>query len=479
MKYVLTRHAFAYLLSHGVPAMIGFLGIAVYSRLLSPEEYGRYALVFAVAAMVNAVLFEWLKVSVLRLSKNDVQKDVFYMTVKASFVGLMSVSLALATVFFLVSNWIPWPLLVLTLFLTWGQSWYQLNLSLLRAELNPLRYGRIAFARAVLGLVLAVSFIAAGFAEIGLLVGLILGLAFSVAPLSVKRWGFKLSRSKISKPLLKQFASYGLPLTITMLLGMIIHQSDRIIISSMLGVESTGMYAITYDLTEQSIFTLMLIVNLAAFPLAVKALEEHGETAAHKQVKANTGMLLAIGMPMLVGLILTRESVAYLFLGEPFRDTAVTLIPYIAVGALLKGFKLYGIDILFHLTKQTKLQIVPVVVAAFANVVLTIVLIPVYGLEGAALATVVAYALSIALSWFIVHKQMTRLPFPFKEFVKILCATAVMATTIWPFLGGEGLSSFVIQVLVGISSYGLVYGLFHYEQLLMLLKRSRKKENCK
>lgn len=375
---MLARHAFAYLLSHGVPAIVGFVGIALYSRWLTPEEYGRYALLFASAAVMNAVVFEWLKVSVLRLQRNGAPNEVFYMSVKVVFFALMGITFVCASGFWLLSNGsqIDGFLILLALVLSWGQSWYQLNLSLLRAELKPLQYGKVAFARAVLGLALASLFIWFGYAEIGLLLGLIGGLLLSTMPLFRKRWGFSIKPALVSLPLLRSYAAYGLPLTITLLLGMIIHQSDRFIIGAMMGVEATGSYAVTYDLTEQSIFTLLLIVNLAAFPLAVKKLDNEGEQAANRQVKANMTLLLAIGLPMLIGFVMARESIATLFLGEAFRDTAVSLIPFIAVGALLKGFKLYGIDILFHLKKQTKLQIIPVVLAAVANVGLTIWFIP-------------------------------------------------------------------------------------------------------
>ena len=41
----LLRHSFIYLFARGVPGVINFLAIAVYTRLLPPEEYGQYALV--------------------------------------------------------------------------------------------------------------------------------------------------------------------------------------------------------------------------------------------------------------------------------------------------------------------------------------------------------------------------------------------------------------------------------------------------
>jgi len=474
---LLTKHAFAYLLSHGIPAIVGFLGIAIYSRLLSPEEYGQFALIFASAAIVNAVVFEWLKVSVLRIQKQrDVGETTYYMTIKVAFITLIVGSFLIGVAVLLFLNSLSPSFLLLVLLLSSCQSWYQLNLSLLRAELNPLGYGKMAFIRAITGLLFATLLITLDYGAFGLVVGLVIGLLLSVAPMVFTRWGVRVKPKKVNGTLLKQFASYGLPLTITLLLGIIIQHSDRLIIHAMIGVEATGQYAIAYDLTEQSIFTLMLIINLAAFPIAVRALEKRGEQAAKAQVRKNTRLLLGVGIPATIGFILLKDVIATVFLGTAFQETAILLIPYIAIGALMKGMKLYAIDIVFHLTKQTKIQIIPVVVAATVNVALTIILIPLYGLEGAAMATVAAYAFAIISSWLLLAAQRTTLPFPVKDFVKILFASAIMGLSTLPFAGDERLGISLLQVIVAGLTYCFVCGCLYFKDLTnMVLKRKVNK----
>ncbi|MFS0788582.1 oligosaccharide flippase family protein [Shouchella sp. 1P09AA] len=477
---MLTKHAFAYLLSHGIPAIVGFLGIAIYSRILSPEQYGQFALIFANAAIVNAVVFEWLKVSVLRMQKQrDVGETTYYMTIKVAFIALIVISFLIGIALMLFSNFLSPSFLLLVLLLSWCQSWYQLNLSLLRAELNPMGYGKMAFIRAITGLLFATLLITLDYGAFGLVVGLIIGLLLAVVPMNFKRWGVFVKPAQVNSTLLKQFAGYGLPLTITLLLGIIIHHSDRLIIHAMVGVEATGQYAIAYDLTEQSIFTLMLIINLAAFPIAVRALENRGEQAAKAQVRKNTRLLLGVGIPATIGFILLKDVMATVFLGAAFQETAIVLIPYIAIGALLKGMKLYAVDIVFHLTKQTKLQVIPVLVAATVNVALTIILIPSYGLEGAAMATVVAYAFAIISSWLLLMKQQTTIPFPVKDFVKILFASAIMALSALPFAGDERLVISLLQVFVAGLTYCFVCGCLYFKDLknMFLKKKANKNQH--
>jgi len=480
MNSLLPKHAFAYLLSHGIPAIVGFVGIAIYSRLLTPEEYGYYAFIFASAAIVNAVLFEWLKVSVLRIQKQQELGSSYFMTIKLAFLSLMLISALFGLVITLIAAGATPAVVFTILLLAWSQSWYQLHLSLLRSELNPLGYGKVAFARSVIGLLSATILIYFDFGATGLVIGFIIGLLLSVFPMSIRRFGLNMTPSACNISLVKQFASYGLPLTITLLLGIVIHQSDRFIITAMLGMEATGSYAIAYDLTEQTIFTCMLIINLAAFPLAIRAFEQKGERAAHQQIKRNTEMLLAVGLPATIGFIMTKDFITSFFLGTAFQETARILMPYIAIGAFLKGIKLYAIDTVFHLTKQTKRQIIPVIFAAVVNVALTIILIPPYGLEGAAIATVLAYAIAITVSWLLLVIQRIPYFFPFKEFVKVLLASATMIVSILPFYDESGIVMFLTRVFIGIFSYSLVYAALHYHQLKAFIENrsERKKRIC-
>src|SRR5690348_6455620 len=59
-------HTAIYLLARGLPGLIAFLSIPLFSRLLDPTEYGRYALVIATVNLLNALLFQWLRLSLVR-----------------------------------------------------------------------------------------------------------------------------------------------------------------------------------------------------------------------------------------------------------------------------------------------------------------------------------------------------------------------------------------------------------------------------
>ena len=60
------RHSVFYLLARGLPGLVNLAAIAVYTRLLAADEYGRYALVIAGVGFANKLMFEWLRLACVR-----------------------------------------------------------------------------------------------------------------------------------------------------------------------------------------------------------------------------------------------------------------------------------------------------------------------------------------------------------------------------------------------------------------------------
>jgi O-antigen/teichoic acid export membrane protein len=63
---MLIRHSAAYALARGLPALINFAALALFTRLLGPDEYGRYALVIATVVLANGIGFQWIHLGLLR-----------------------------------------------------------------------------------------------------------------------------------------------------------------------------------------------------------------------------------------------------------------------------------------------------------------------------------------------------------------------------------------------------------------------------
>ena len=93
----LLRDSAIYLLARGVPAAISFAALAVYTRILSPEEFGLYALAMTAVTLGNALLFRWLNAGVKRyVFRYRKERGPFLATVATAFGAAVLVATAIA-----------------------------------------------------------------------------------------------------------------------------------------------------------------------------------------------------------------------------------------------------------------------------------------------------------------------------------------------------------------------------------------------
>lgn len=451
---MLVKHSGMYLLARGLPGAINFLAIALYTRLLAPEEYGRYALVLAGVGLFNVVFFQWLRLSLLRfLPSHLANLKPLLATILVSFSALVLFTGVLGVL--LACLW-PDPtwrgLMLLAVPLLWLQAWFDLNLELARSQLRPLRYGLMSGSRSVTALSLGGLLVLWGLGVAGPLIG---GLLATLLVGTAGSWQVWRGLAFMpSRPLALDLLRYGLPLTATFALGFVVSASDRFLIAAFLGERAAGMYAAGYDIAQNSLTLLMMIVNLAAYPLLVRALEEKGPAFAQEQARKNATAILVVGMPASAGFAILAPNIAFVMLGGAFREQAALLLPIISLASLVAGIKAFHFDLAFQLGRSTFGQVRVLSVAALVNVLLNVWWVPIFELQGAAYATLVAYSVGLVLS-VIWGRRTFVMPFPLHDFMKLILACIIMLLAVWPLLPCSGARGLVVQVLVGMTAYSL------------------------
>jgi len=338
--------------------------------------------------------------------------------------------------------------------LLWVQAWFELNLEMVRTRLAALRYLIVSMVKAILALGLGVLLILLGLSAYGPLLGLAVGMVFAVLALTRREWhGVRIG--KTDPQLLRALLNYGLPLTATSALAFVINSSDRLLIGWRLGADAAGLYAAGYDLTQQSLVVLMMMVNLASYPIIVRALEHEGVEACQQQLKRSLLLLLAVALPAATGMAVLAPSIAGTLLPPSFREAATQVIPWIALANLFSGVKSYYLDFSFQLGSCTLGQVWVTLAAAILNLALTLWWLPQLGVLGAAYATVAAYALAFGLSW-ITGGSIFPMPSCPADVPKLFVATGGMAAVLWPTLALHGKVALVGQLALGAGIYGLL-----------------------
>lgn len=453
---MLLRHYLAYMLARGVPGVVNLLTLVVLTRLLDPESYGRYALTIAGAGLVNIVLFQWIKLAATRFlpaAQGERQHDLIAALIRiffflTAFGGALTVTAALLAPASLASLlWIG-GLLALV------QAWFEFGQELARGRLDPKLFGLLALSRAVLALGCGAGLVLAGFGAVGALWGAIAGYLISALPLFVRRVVRDKALSGAHRGWVRRFAAYGLPLTATVVLVFVVDTSDRFMLAAYLGEAVTGAYSAAYNLVQQSLGVLMTIVNLAAYPLAARAADAGNKSDARRQLAASGELLMAVGLPAATGLTLLSDEFTAALLGPQFQNGASLVVPLIAFAILLATLKSFYWDLAFQLSHRTVAQIWIAAAAALINVLLNVVLIPRWGMIGAAWATLAAFGAGMLLS-FVLGRRIYPMPIPLRSWSRIGVATGVMALAVSPsWLGDGGVVEVVGRVLVGVLVYG-------------------------
>ena len=318
--------------------------------------------------------------------------------------------------------------------------------------MQPWRYSSMMFTKTAVSIATGAVLIQAGFGWRGPIIGLSIGMFLPA--LSAFRRDWTTVHIRVNRDVLGTLFHYGIPLSITVALTVIINSSDRLLIAWLLGDDAAGTYSAGVDVITQTLTLLMMTINLAAFPLAVRALNSGGPEAARAQLRNNASLLLGVGVPATVGLCILAPGIADCLLGPQFRDAASKLIPIVSISGFLAGIKAYYFDAAFQFVGRTLSQVWIVLAVAIVNAFLNLVMIRRFHLPGAATATLCAYALSMVLTiW--QGRRKFRLPFPWITFFQVLVAAAAMAGTVYPTRSYRGAISLTFQVAIGACIYGI------------------------
>jgi O-antigen/teichoic acid export membrane protein len=426
---MLFRHILGYGPANLVTAFASFASIYIYTRLVDPAEYGLYALVLSVVLMSQAIFFYWLQVGTTRFIVHATNANAF-----ATFASTVYLSFAVASAGFSAGYvivvlalplapelrnalWLGLPLVLL-------RSLVAINQAFHRGSMKVLRYNLIECTHVIMGLVFGLLIVTkTGLRSGGLLLGLVCSAAIVVladARLLLGKFALRLDMAQ-----LKALLTFSLPLAVCYGLNFVLSTSDRLLLQYFLGPGQVGVYSVSYGIVDRGMTSVFLAISLAAFPLAVRKLEEEGKEAARSQLYRNGVALLAIAIPACAGLIGIKDYLAAVLIGQEFRTQALEIMPWIAVSALLSGLQVHFFDHAFHLGKRTDLFVWSIGPAAVLNIALNIILLPRIGLMGAVYATFLGYVASIAGS-ILVGRRAFHVPFPIIPALRISAAAFPM-----------------------------------------------------
>ncbi|ACJ17192.1 Polysaccharide biosynthesis related protein [Thermococcus onnurineus NA1] len=244
-------------------------------------------------------------------------------------------------------------------------------------------------------------------------------LALSIDVRKVKLFEF---RFLISLKIAKDLINFSIPLMLTGILGFIMNWTDTLMLGYYISSEVVGIYSAATPLAR--LITIVLASTSTIYTPIVTTLYAEEKTEAMRRVyQILTKWTFLITLPLFSAMLLFPETIISSLFGNRYVPAALAL-QILSLGFMFHTFLgLNGLSLI--VIGDTNANLISNIFAAVFNIVLNIILIPVYGLDGAALATTISYFIVNILKSYWLYKKTGIHPFS-RNYMKSLIISIVL-----------------------------------------------------
>ncbi len=398
----LGRHSAIYGIGGLVSRVIAVLLLPVYTRYLSPADYGQIETLLALTTVMGLLLRAGITSAFFRFyfdvdddrGRLRVLRTSFWFTMGGGTLGLAFLLLLagpISTLLFGTSE--AADLVRASGVALWATVNYEQLTALFRVEERSTAFVAASLANVLLTIgltLLLVVVLEQG--PLGVIVGNFSGtLMVYLVLLGYRREQLGL---EFDRGLLREMNRFGLPLVPTALFLWVTNFSDRFFLVKLADVAEAGLYSVGVRVASAMVL-LLTAFRLAwpAFAYSIKDEDEARRTYAYvltylTVVTAWVALALSLLAPWIVDLLAAESFAESSRVVGPLAFSTVAYAAYIVVAI--------GVG----RARRTQFNWVVTGVAALVNVALNLALIPAYGMIGAAIATVAAYAtMAVGMAW--------------------------------------------------------------------------------
>lgn len=254
--------------------------------------------------------------------------------------------------------------------------------------------------------------------------------------------------SSFNKEKLKELLKIGLPLMPNFLVYWIYNSADKVMISHILNASATGVYSVASRIGHISNLIYTAFAGGWLY-FAYSTMNDDDQI----QLKSNIfEYLAAVSFAATVALTAVSKLGFQILFTEEYREGYI-VVPYLFLSPLL--LMLYQVLAnQFTIMKKTYLNLLSLSVGAILNVFLNWVLIPNIGIEGASIATLLGYIISIFLC-IIILRKMKLININGRVYANIL----IFATffVVWRFWAYESITGSIILGVIVECLFAILY----------------------
>lgn len=434
----------------------GLLLIPIITKILGAEEYGLFVQFTVTISLITSFSTLGLPYTTVRFLAGETDKKRICDDLYSTFCLIALVSTAISLFILLASNQIAE-------FLFGGTKIFVLLIALLipieslngsfqnifRVFQDIKGYTIILIARTLIETLAAIIVVLSGFGIIYVAVTIVFMRAIIMVVLliiTVRSIGFKIPAFIRMRDYLK----FGLPTVPSNMASWVTNSSNRYIISFFLGVIYVGYFNPAYMLGNL-IQIFMTPVDFVLVAIVAKVYEEKNLDLLRNIFRYSIKYFLMISIPAFFGLSLLSKPILTVLTTNEIADQSYLVTPFIAFSMLLTGIGGVALGKSLFLAKRTDISMISWILVALSNVLLNILLIPKWGINGAAIATMISFMLGFIFEGYYAIKYF-KFSIDWVSIIKTIISSLVMSLCII-FFTPRNLAEIVVIVVLGIFVY--------------------------
>lgn len=378
---------------------IGFFYRLALARLLSVEQYGLLFLAFAITSAIVALCIQGFPQGIMRYvsfygGKKDTKRVKGIVVYGISLVGLLG--LLTGVLLFLLSDWVAGAIFhspglaillkVLSLSIPLQGLFFALSSAMEGfKQLKYWAYAEIMGRQStnfVLAIILAILGYGAFGASLAYFAAFFLADAILLVALAKRVFDF---RSNL-KPIFpfREFFSFSLPLFLSTSILAFSGNIDLMMLGFFKTAASVGIFAVAITLAE--LLNLFRFSFNKIFPAIASSIIASGQSDELGPLfKSVTKWVFAGTLPLFLVMLLFPDTLISVFFGSAYMAGALSL-SILAFGYMVRA-AVGSVGYLLIVSGRTKLTLINAFLIVSLNVILDYILIPIYGIPGAAMAT--------------------------------------------------------------------------------------------
>lgn len=348
---------------------------------------------------------------------------------------------------------------------------------LLFQAFNRVDYKAVVTATtAVVQFTAAVGLVLLGFGALGAFVGYVAGTAAAaIIGLLLLKWRFLAdyeAAPEMEEGLTRRLLEYSIPLTATRGANVLDKKVDAILVGALLNVTAVAYYALAKQVADFASMPATAFGFTVSPTIGEQSAGDHPDRAT-SLYQESLRYILLLYVPACFGIVLVAEPMIQYVFGSDYLP-AVPVVQVFAGFVLVNAINQMTSDALDYLGRARSRAIVKSAMAV-ANFLLNLALIPLLGVLGAAIATVVTYSIYTFTNVYVIHSELgLDVPRIITDAGVVCLISLGMAAVVFislPFV--SGIVTLFVVVGVGLGSWavlGTMSGLLDVERVVSVLR---------